>query len=393
MSADPTLGPVLLIGAIALSFVIPALLGWRRRRKDIALEQRLTRLALRLAALDHQVSILFDGKRSVRLPDADGLRGQITTAVEQAEAQKQWLPERERRLLDRLAPLTSRDAFQRRCEQANRKHETTETRREQAAQLAPRILALDQEVSAFFDGRKNVRHWAANGLRERVAAAVEQASSVHELLPVRERRLLDELTPLASLDGFKRRCEQANRQYEAAEWRKRQFAQTALRLEALDRKISDLFDCKRYVRHSSANTLRQHTATAVQQGKTVRKWLSETERRLLNRLVQIASPKNFERHRERVNRQYVDAAQPSVFESCRVAGLTPTDEQAEAIATDEDVTLVLAGAGTGKTTTIIGKVAHLVSDQGVRPGEILILAYNSDAAEQIRERLPASMAG
>ena len=47
-----------------------------------------------------------------------------------------------------------------------------------------------------------------------------------------------------------------------------------------------------------------------------------------------------------------------------------TDEQAEAIATDEDVTLVLAGAGTGKTATIVGKVAHLVRNEGVQPAEI-----------------------
>ena len=40
------------------------------------------------------------------------------------------------------------------------------------------------------------------------------------------------------------------------------------------------------------------------------------------------------------------------------AGLT--DEQARNIATDEDTTLVLAGAATGKTAVIIGKIAHLV---------------------------------
>ena len=71
----------------------------------------------------------------------------------------------------------------------------------------------------------------------------------------------------------------------------------------------------------------------------------------------------------------------------------PTGEQAEAIATDEDVTLVLAGAGTGKTAVITGKVAHLVRNQGVPPGEILVLAFNRKAAGEIRERLPGDLAG
>ena len=68
-----------------------------------------------------------------------------------------------------------------------------------------------------------------------------------------------------------------------------------------------------------------------------------------------------------------------------------TDEQAEAIATDEDVTLVLAGAGTGKTTVIVGKVAHLVRNQGVSPHEILVVAFNRKAAAEIRERLPGEL--
>ena len=70
----------------------------------------------------------------------------------------------------------------------------------------------------------------------------------------------------------------------------------------------------------------------------------------------------------------------------------PTDEQAEAIATDEDTTLVLAGAGTGKTAVITGKVAHLVRNRGVPPREILVLAFNRKAAEEIRERLPDDLA-
>ena len=71
---------------------------------------------------------------------------------------------------------------------------------------------------------------------------------------------------------------------------------------------------------------------------------------------------------------------------------SPTGEQAEAIATDEDATLVLAGAGTGKTAVITAKVAHLVRNQGVPADEILVLAFNRRAAEEIRERLPDDLA-
>ena len=69
-----------------------------------------------------------------------------------------------------------------------------------------------------------------------------------------------------------------------------------------------------------------------------------------------------------------------------------SDEQAEAVATDEDVTLVLAGAGTGKTRVVVGKVAHLVQNEAVQPQEILVLAFNRKAAENIRERLKGDLA-
>ena len=68
-----------------------------------------------------------------------------------------------------------------------------------------------------------------------------------------------------------------------------------------------------------------------------------------------------------------------------------TDEQAESVATDEDVTLVLAGAGTGKTSVVVGKVAHLVRNEGVSPDEILVLAFNRKAAAEIKERLPGDL--
>ena len=70
-----------------------------------------------------------------------------------------------------------------------------------------------------------------------------------------------------------------------------------------------------------------------------------------------------------------------------------TDEQARAIATDEDTTLVLAGAGTGKTSVIVGKLAYLVCNQDVAPDKILVVAYNSKAAVEIRDRLPVELSG
>ncbi len=52
-------------------------------------------------------------------------------------------------------------------------------------------------------------------------------------------------------------------------------------------------------------------------------------------------------------------------------------------------TLVLAGAGTGKTRTIIGRAAYLIS-QGVNPAKIQILTFTKKAAREIVNRVQSS---
>jgi DNA helicase-4 len=63
-----------------------------------------------------------------------------------------------------------------------------------------------------------------------------------------------------------------------------------------------------------------------------------------------------------------------------------SEEQRIAIITDEHSQLVVAGAGSGKTTTIAGKVAYL-HEKGIRPEEILCLAYGVEVKNTIIERV------
>ena len=64
-----------------------------------------------------------------------------------------------------------------------------------------------------------------------------------------------------------------------------------------------------------------------------------------------------------------------------------TDEQRRAIVTDEDNNLVVAGAGSGKTSAILGKLAYLMEQRGVPPSDILVLAFNTTVAAELRERI------
>ena len=75
----------------------------------------------------------------------------------------------------------------------------------------------------------------------------------------------------------------------------------------------------------------------------------------------------------------------SFFDSIESNPLTP--EQRLAVVTDEDATMVLAGAGSGKTSVITAKAAYLIQRGIRRPDEILLMAFARDAAEEMAERI------
>ncbi len=73
------------------------------------------------------------------------------------------------------------------------------------------------------------------------------------------------------------------------------------------------------------------------------------------------------------------------FEGVDKKPLTP--EQRLAVVCDEDATLVLAGAGSGKTSVIAAKAAYLIERRIRKPEEILLLAFGREAAKEISGRV------
>ncbi len=63
------------------------------------------------------------------------------------------------------------------------------------------------------------------------------------------------------------------------------------------------------------------------------------------------------------------------------------EEQRKAILIDEDYSLVIAGAGSGKTTTIAAKVKYLVEIKKVDPKQIVLLAFTNKAADELDDRI------
>ena len=63
------------------------------------------------------------------------------------------------------------------------------------------------------------------------------------------------------------------------------------------------------------------------------------------------------------------------------------DEQRKVVLSDEDYTLVIAGAGAGKTTTVAAKVKYLVEKKHIQPDQILVISFTNKAVGELRSKI------
>lgn len=117
-----------------------------------------------------------------------------------------------------------------------------------------------------------------------------------------------------------------------------------------------------------------------------RAWLSLADNEALSALTELAnwSVDDFREHQ----RRFVEAEKAhfaTFFDEVESAPLT--HRQREACIKDEVSNLVLAGAGTGKTSMLVGRVGYLLASKRAAPDEILLLAYGRKAAEEMDDRI------
>jgi len=71
--------------------------------------------------------------------------------------------------------------------------------------------------------------------------------------------------------------------------------------------------------------------------------------------------------------------------------VSPEPQQRTIINSDAYPMRVLAGAGTGKTFTMVRKIEHLIDEEDVSPDRILALTFTNNAADSMREKLNAKL--
>ena len=273
-----------------------------------------------------------------------------------------------------------------------------------STKTVPLLHLLNQSRASAVRFEKDLLHLAAkNGSTVETVEATEISEVQLRKLP-----LLNRLTVLTkqgrtiTVNGLDRNSSQAL--YTTLWVRVNELLndEAAAKARALAPEIADLQETitsllipEHYIRHSQAQEATDAVQrTAEQVDDRTRQKLDSIASDALEWMEATTDPEDIERFRNELNETFLENAVPAVHEATQEMlknGLT--HEQARNIATDEDATLVLAGAGTGKTAVITGKIAHLVRNLKVPPGSILAVAFNRKAALEIRERLPDDLKG
>lgn len=99
-------------------------------------------------------------------------------------------------------------------------------------------------------------------------------------------------------------------------------------------------------------------------------------------------PETFETDTKQANERYINQElkdNSDLFDD--LDGKSLDSQQRESIVVDEDAVKVIAGAGSGKTFTIQGKVKYLTEKRDVDPSEILAISFSNASVDDLKERI------
>ncbi len=138
------------------------------------------------------------------------------------------------------------------------------------------------------------------------------------------------------------------------------------RLKAIQQRVAQEYP--RWLPWAQSTHLSNSIGDAVAKLKVMHNW-SETD---INELRE-----RFIQKQLRLYRNYFDTVESNPL----------TEKQRRASVIDDDSNLLLAGAGTGKTSVMVARAGYLLTSEQARPEEILLLAYGKKAATEMDERI------
>lgn len=97
--------------------------------------------------------------------------------------------------------------------------------------------------------------------------------------------------------------------------------------------------------------------------------------------------KNLDKYVEKRNVSFIKRKRKEYDVLNHINGYPLDEYQSRVVLSDEEASLVVAGAGSGKSLTIIGKIVYLVLVCGVKPEDILCISFTNDATINLKKNI------
>ena len=146
---------------------------------------------------------------------------------------------------------------------------------------------------------------------------------------------------------------------------------------------------KEYLRDSSVDEINRGIEKAIAVYKTNKRFFDKKKddplTQTLHALMRIFPVEKYKDELRNIYEQQTLSERAEFFNSIESNPLT--EQQQLAVIRNNDINLILAAAGTGKTAVMVAKALDLIDTKKAQPGEILLLAYNASAAAELKSRV------
>lgn len=101
----------------------------------------------------------------------------------------------------------------------------------------------------------------------------------------------------------------------------------------------------------------------------------------------LSDYKYIEKYIEYHNNEYLSLKRKKTKILDNINGYPLDEYQSRVVLSNEQATLVVAGAGSGKSLTIIGKIVYLVQECKINPNDILCISFTNDATINLKNNI------
>ncbi|OLQ85891.1 DNA helicase IV [Vibrio panuliri] len=169
-------------------------------------------------------------------------------------------------------------------------------------------------------------------------------------------------------------------------WHTKQCRQLVERLPQWEERIYALERAQHFVPHSE---LEAWLGTAHQDFEQMSMTLSEAEQRMPKRMAKVSPwiEQAQQKLRKRNDDWIINEIDNWEVLFSQIESSPLNLSQKQAVLLNDNNNLVLAGAGSGKTSVLTARVAYLLQSHMAKADQILMLAFGRDAADEMKQRL------